>query len=152
MCFVKRGFAVALLCFFITPAKAETNRQSEVCLARVIFHEARGESEIGQRAVARVVFNRMNDARFPNTICGIVYQRRNGICQFSWVCASRKARETGPTWEASLNLARLMLIEDHQDHTGGATFFSRPGRLSLMRYVLTTNIGRHQFYRLRQNP
>lgn len=151
MCSVKRRFAVVLFCFFIIPAKAETNNQSEVCLARVIFHEARGESETGQRAVARVVFNRMNDARFPNTICGIVYQRRNGVCQFTWVCSSKRTRETGQAWNNSMSLARLMMIENDHDHTHGAIFFSRPGRLSLVRYLPTANIGRHQFYRLRQN-
>ena len=43
-------------------------------LARVIYGEARGESYIGQVAIAAVVLNRVEDSRFPKTIAGVVYQ------------------------------------------------------------------------------
>ena len=51
-----------------------------LCLAMNIYHEARGESFEGQIAVAEVVLNRMQDERWPDTSCGVVWQP----WQFSW--------------------------------------------------------------------
>lgn len=44
------------------------------CLATAIYFEARGEPDLGQKAVAQVVVNRMVDDRYPNTICGVVWE------------------------------------------------------------------------------
>ncbi len=43
-------------------------------LARCVHAEARGESYIGQVAVAAVILNRVKSASFPNTIAGVIYQ------------------------------------------------------------------------------
>lgn len=43
-------------------------------LAKLVHAEARGESYIGQVAVAAVVLNRVKSASFPNTIAGVIYQ------------------------------------------------------------------------------
>ena len=43
-------------------------------LARVVHGEARGEPYMGQVAVAAVVLNRVDNAQFPNSISGVVYQ------------------------------------------------------------------------------
>lgn len=45
-------------------------------LARLVRAEAGGEGFQGQVAVAQVVFNRMKDQRFPNTLSGVVYQKK----------------------------------------------------------------------------
>ena len=51
------------------------------CLALNIYHEARGESLIGQQYVAQVTMNRVRSNRFiADTVCEVVFQRR----QFSW--------------------------------------------------------------------
>ncbi len=50
------------------------------CMSKNIFFEARGESEAGQKAVAEVVMNRVASKKFPNTICKVVYAKK----QFSW--------------------------------------------------------------------
>ncbi len=65
-----------------------------MCMAMNIYHEARNESTIGKMAVAQVVMNRMDDERFPDTVCGVVYQGKHTAsghpkrnqCQFSWYC------------------------------------------------------------------
>ena len=44
------------------------------CLALAIYHEARGEAEIGQIAVAQVILNRAKSRKYPATVCGVVYQ------------------------------------------------------------------------------
>lgn len=76
--------------------------QEEInCLATNIYFEARSEGETSQAAVAQVTVNRAKSKRFPNTICGVVYQAeysewylvnhnrlvpKRNRCQFSWYC------------------------------------------------------------------
>lgn len=50
------------------------------CLTQNVFFEARNQSDLGQEAVARVTLNRMESNRYPDTICGVVWQNK----QFSW--------------------------------------------------------------------
>ncbi len=58
------------------------------CLALAIYHEARGEPEAGQRAVAAVILNRVSSTRYPASVCEVVYQnaQRLNSCQFSFAC------------------------------------------------------------------
>ena len=63
------------------------------CLARNVYYEARGESLQGQMAVALVTLNRVESGMFPNTVCGVVNERKQvatkgTVCQFSWRCES----------------------------------------------------------------
>ena len=44
------------------------------CLATAIYFEARGEPMVGQVAVAQVIINRVDDERFPDTVCEVVKQ------------------------------------------------------------------------------
>lgn len=43
-------------------------------LAKCVHAEARGESYVGQVAVAAVILNRVKSPDFPNTISGVIYQ------------------------------------------------------------------------------
>ena len=70
-----------------------------MCMALNIYHEARNQSIVGQVAVAEVVMNRVEDSRFPDTICEVVKQAvtyKNTDkpvlhkCQFSWYCDGQK--------------------------------------------------------------
>jgi len=45
-----------------------------LCLATAIFFEARDQPITGQEAVADVVMNRVEHERFPDDVCGVVYQ------------------------------------------------------------------------------
>jgi N-acetylmuramoyl-L-alanine amidase len=73
--------------------QVETSKQL-TCLATNIYHEARNDGITGQRAVAWATMNRVESSKYPDTICGVVYQaelKDNGIpfrnkCQFSWFC------------------------------------------------------------------
>ena len=42
-------------------------------LAKILFNEAGNQSITGQRAVVEVVFNRMLDPRFPDTLTEVIY-------------------------------------------------------------------------------
>lgn len=54
--------------------------QDRVCMAKNIYFEARNESIHGQIAIALVTLQRVQDPRYPNTVCGVVYDNK----QFSW--------------------------------------------------------------------
>ncbi|MEP2180506.1 MAG: cell wall hydrolase, partial [Marinomonas sp.] len=75
------------------------------CLAGTVYFEARGEPLAGQLAVAKVVMNRSDDRRFPNSYCGVVYQRS----QFSFVRGGRMPRiNTGSAaWKRAKAIARI---------------------------------------------
>lgn len=131
--------------------KADGGAQLQ-CLAEAIYFESRGEPLAGQIAVAEVVLNRVDDARFPNTICGVTNQ---GVgsgrgCQFSYACDGRSDAMTSPLpRERSKKLASLMLAGRARTVTGGATYFHthavRPSWSR--RFSRTTSIGHHVFYR-----
>ena len=59
----------------------ESNQPELYCLAQNIYFEAKSEPLAGQYAVADVVLNRVNDTRYPNTICEVV---REGPIKESW--------------------------------------------------------------------
>ena len=69
-----------------------------VCLALNVYYEARSQSIVEQIAVAQVVINRVNDDRYPDTICEVVKQGEKNTdgtmkedrCQFSWYCDGAK--------------------------------------------------------------
>ena len=122
------------------------------CLAQAIYFEARGEPLEGQVAVAEVVLNRVQDRRFPGTVCGVTTQ---GVgsgrgCQFSYACDgnSDTMKSAGPRQRAE-KLATLMLAGRARNITDGATYFhTRSVRPSWShRMTRTASIGHHYFYR-----
>jgi spore germination cell wall hydrolase CwlJ-like protein len=65
--------------------------QQRTCLAQAIYHEARGEPEKGQWAVAEVILNRVASSSYPDSVCGVVFQGADNLhrCQFSFACDGR---------------------------------------------------------------
>lgn len=119
------------------------------CLARAIYHEARGEARDGRRAVAEVVLNRVVHDDYPDSICGVVHDRRFGGCQFSWVCMGVAPPRRGRVFADAQSLAVEMIGAQRRSLTDGATHFHttaiRPGWSR--RLTRTTTIGSHIFYR-----
>ncbi len=66
------------------PAVEEASYPSDELywLSRIISAEARGESLEGQIAVGNVVLNRVRNSAYPNTIYGVIFDRKYGT-QFS---------------------------------------------------------------------
>lgn len=52
-------------------------------LLKIVEAEAGCEDEEGKLLVANVILNRLNSDKFPDSISEIVFQRENGITQFS---------------------------------------------------------------------
>jgi hypothetical protein len=74
--------------FYLKASSVAERERAVRCLATAIYYEAALESELGQRAVAQVVLNRVRDPNFPKSVCGVVYQgwERTTGCQFSFTC------------------------------------------------------------------
>lgn len=73
------------------------------CLVKNIYHEARGESAKGQKAVGLVTLNRVRDSRYPDTICKVVYQP----WQFSWTHDPKISKKINPkAWQQAVNAAK----------------------------------------------
>jgi hypothetical protein len=127
--------------------------QEHQCLSEVMYYEARGEGEEGQKAVAEVVFHRMNNGNFGHSICAVVYEGvGTGTCQFSFACdGSREATHEAEPWrEAQALAARIMANEEQLENaTGGAVNFHttavQPDWSG--HYIRTVQIGNHIFYR-----
>jgi spore germination cell wall hydrolase CwlJ-like protein len=133
-------------------ARGGSNEAAEIrCLAEAVYYEARGEPLRGQQAVAEVVANRVRSRAYPNTFCGVVYQRARNVCQFSWACDSRRSAPRGAAWARAMDIAQEVHAGREAGVAGGATHFHttsvRPGWAS--RIPRVGQIGTHIFYRLR---
>ena len=84
MTFTVSGGAVTLDGSFraLTPAGSFYREDEVFWLARIITAEAQGESLLGQIAVGDVILNRVRSQSFPNTIYGVIFDRKWGV-QFS---------------------------------------------------------------------
>ncbi len=127
------------------------------CLAQAIYHEARGESEVGQLAVANVIVNRARSGKFPSTLCGVIYQNaEKGYhrCQFTFACDGRSdAPGERRAWARSAALAKDVYAEFALGDAVGAipgsalyyhTTNVRPSWANT--YSAVARIGSHIFY------
>jgi N-acetylmuramoyl-L-alanine amidase len=143
----------AALCMIValnTDVAAGSRDCNEVeALALNMYHEARGEGIDGMIMVAEVTLNRVEHPRFPNTICRVVYQRR----QFSWTHAIRDhtPREV-LAWNTAFNLAESILLREVDTFGTGATHYLNPNAVRRMpswtyRFDRIGRVGNHVFYR-----
>jgi len=122
------------------------------CLSEALYFEARGEDLWGQIAVAEVILNRVDSARFPNSVCSVIRDgtgQRNR-CQFSYFCDGKAESVSNPTaFERVKKIAAMMIEGRARVLTGGATFYHTnavsPSWVSAL--VETAVIGDHIFYR-----
>jgi spore germination cell wall hydrolase CwlJ-like protein len=114
------------------------------CLARNIYHEARGEPLEGQIAVALVTLNRVQSPRYHNSVCGVVYAYK----QFSWTLDKAKKIKDRKAWKASVDLATAVLTKSVQLPHFPALYFHTPQvnpRWNRGKRVVA-RIGNHIFY------
>ena len=130
------------------------------CLTENIYFEARGQGQAGWLAVAQVTQNRVDDKRFPNTVCevvkqGLTYASGNPIrnkCQFSWYCDGKSDEvKDKKSFKKILDFARLIMHNGIKfvDITDGATHYHadyvKPSWAKTK--TRTTEIGDHIFYK-----
>jgi Cell Wall Hydrolase len=144
----------------MTPAErlglGESSRaKSEKCLAEAIYFEARGEAVRGQMAVAQVILNRAFSGKYPNTVCGVVYQNahRHLACQFTFACDRIPDVIREPDmWERAKTIAAEMLdgklwLPEVGKATHYHAYWVRPGWVREMTKM--HKLGVHTFYRPR---
>ena len=113
-------------------------------LSRIISAEAEGEPFEGKLAVGTVVLNRVRSSEFPNTIYGVIFDRKNGI-QFTPVA---NGTIYGNPDNESITAAKTCL--EGNTLRGDILFFMNASLAesywisSSRRYV--TTIGNHDFY------
>lgn len=122
------------------------------CLTEALYFEARGESFKGISAVAEVIMNRKNSAKFPNTICGVISQGVGGRpgCQFSYKCDGKaEVYREQKAYVRVAKMARLKLDGRLSKVTGGALFYHTTAvRPSWSRkFRRTAQVGVHLFYK-----
>ena len=147
------------------------------CLAENIYHEARDQGTAGWLAVAAVTLNRATDDRFPDTICGVVFQAETKEswttkgkdvpeiervfypvrhrCQFSWYCDGMADDINNiSVYMEIMSLTRLLLTSQFMmfDITDGATFYHADSITPswAKSKTKTIEIGDHIFYRWRK--
>ncbi len=122
------------------------------CMTMAIYYEARSEANVGQRAVAQVVLNRVAHPTYPNSVCGVVFQgseRRTG-CQFSFTCDGSLAKKPSKIfWDRARRVASGALAGNVYAPVGYATHYHtlavNPYWASSLQTVGV--IGFHRFYR-----
>lgn len=122
------------------------------CLAEALYFEARGETVKGQFAVAEVILNRVESARFPSSICGVINQGtgRRYQCQFTYTCDGYKDVIGEPrAFDRVGKVARAIMDGANHGLTKGATHYHTTAvspRWSRV-YTKTARIGDHLFYK-----
>ena len=122
------------------------------CLTQALYFEARGESIAGQVAVAEVILNRVDDKRYPNSVCGVIRQgeSRRNACQFSYMCDGKKEviHDRG-AWTHLGKISKLMLDGRPRILTDGATHYHATSVSPrwARRLTQTVWIAAHKFYR-----
>lgn len=113
-------------------------------LSRIISAEASGEPLLGKIAVGNVVLNRVASRMYPNTIYGVIFDRKNGT-QFSPVATGSIYK--APTAE-SVIAAKICLEGYSLDR--GVLFFMNP-RIATNNWIAQNRpfafrIGNHYFF------
>lgn len=99
---------------------ATTISKAEIeMLERIVEAEATGEDMKGKILVANVIFNRMEDEEFPDTIEDVIFQKVGDEYQFSPIRDKRywKVKVTSETKDA---VSRAL---DGEDYSQGALYF-----------------------------
>jgi spore germination cell wall hydrolase CwlJ-like protein len=152
MKFLTIVFMSLMMAFSAQASDSQHTRNELNCLSRAVYWEARGEGERGMRAVAHVVMNRKNNPRFPSNVCGVVYQRRGNVCQFSWACTHLRTQQIAPSaqWQLAQRIARSVYFEQPDITDGSLYFHARYVRPSWRHaFEEVAEYGNHIFYRER---
>ena len=145
------------------------------CLALNMYYEARSQGTAGFLAVSAVVLNRVNDSRFPNSVCEVIeqgpireswktrqhknlssskrkYYPIKNRCQFSWYCDGKSdVPRNKKKYQELLDLSKAIMYNEISfvDVTDGALFYHAdyvtPGWAKTKQK--TVEIQDHIFYR-----
>ncbi len=131
------------------------------CMTLALFFEggSSGEPEGGLRHIARVIAERAKANR-PTwggpTICGVVFHKAAGVCQFSFTCllSALRTPRMGPLWDFAARIAVEQLKGENAGPDDRIRYFMN-AELSSLRSVCwfrrelvpVAKIGSHEFFR-----
>jgi spore germination cell wall hydrolase CwlJ-like protein len=117
-------------------------------MATALVYEARGESTRGTIAVAYVIMTRVESPKWPNTIAGVIHQKRKGVCQFSYLCQKPQFKPVAEDWERAYEVSYDVInklvdntapLATHYHTTAVRPYWSK-------KLPVVTRIGEHIFY------
>ena len=137
---------VTLTGSFTPPASGDATYDPDALywLSRIISAESRGEPLAGQIAVGNVILNRVRSTAFPNTIWGVIFDRKDGV-QFTPV--ANGTVYAAPYWISTV--AAKICLEGYTV-SESALFFYEPTKATS--YWIENNrpylftVGRHRFF------
>ncbi len=131
-------------CSFLGMNFGMAQMSEKECLMRAMYFESNRSSPDGMLAVGTVVMNRVNDARYPKSVCGVVGQKN----QFAQGVLSKKMTDSGAVLASQvadqvMRGSRHSGVQNAQHfHTAGLRF-----PYNNMHYVLEA--GGNEFYEKR---
>lgn len=120
------------------------------CLARVIYHESRGEPHAGKLGVARVTLNRAKHEEFPDSVCGVIGAKN----AYPWFHKLKTPYES-----SEFAKSRYLAIEIYVKELAGVKWAPRTVENSLFfntvpfqykRLRFSGKIGGHLFYNMEE--
>ena len=147
---MRRGMTVFLLVVMfmaaaILPTSAARKRSGDITeeeirmIASLVVLEGRTQSDLGQRAIAQVVYNRMHSGRHGDTVEEVIYRRGSGGYDFT---TAERISSTLPTTRAMYNVRAI--FEDGERVIPSYVMYFRVSRYhsSMVPYA---KIGDHYF-------
>lgn len=144
---ILRGAALAVAitslggCSFLGMNFGMAQLSPKECLMRAMYFESNRSSSEGMLAVGTVVMNRLNDSRYPKSVCGVVGQPN----QFASGVLTKKMTDSGAILASQM--ADQVLQGARHPGVGNAMHFHTAGLrfpYNNMHYVLMA--GGNEFY------
>lgn len=119
------------------------------CLARVIYHETRGELHAGKLGVAAVAINRTKNPEFPDTVCEVIKAKN----AFPWH-ARNKTPYNSPEFAHAMELAYTIYTKELNGErwkpaAAREALFFNTVPFPYKRLVFSGKIGGHMFYNMK---
>ncbi|MFI3212212.1 MAG: cell wall hydrolase [Eubacteriales bacterium] len=118
-------------------------------LLKIVEAEAGGEDQTGKMLVANVVLNRVDSGEFPDSVTSVIFQKKEGVSQFSPISDGRF--DTVTVSDETVEAVELVLLGE--DMSMGALYFTSrqyadPSRMVWFDTYLTKLFayGNHEFF------
>ena len=141
-----RPASAASLAALVTAQSQPADLPRELnCLAGAVYFEAKSEALTGQLAVGRVIVARSKSGRFPNSYCGVVFQR----AQFSFVRGGglpgidRRSKQ----WRNAVAIAQIAHGGTWRSPVEGALYFHAAHVSPSWKRTRMAQVQNHVFYR-----
>ncbi len=141
-----RPASAASLAALVTAQSQPADLPRELnCLAGAVYFEAKSEALTGQLAVGRVIVARSKSGRFPNSYCGVVFQR----AQFSFVRGGglpgidRRSKQ----WRNAVAIAQIAHGGTWRSPVEGALLFHAAHVSPSWKRTRMAQVQNHVFYR-----